>query len=166
MRRLLAVPVLALLAACGGGGGSSSPSAPSTPAPTPRPSSSRLTLGVIAGSNTFTVRSTTSSSSGRILKCGDYSVRWEIIESAGLGATLTRGEAWLQEADGDISQRRVSDSTLAIPANGRVTIATDRTAECGWEGEDLPMVMNFIATIRDDAGITHTLQGAIGFTER
>jgi hypothetical protein len=162
MKRLSAVSFALLLPACGGGG---SPAAPSTPAPTPRPARSVLTLG--ASNATFTV--TSSERVGNLtLKCGDIHVDWIISESAGLPATIVQLDEYLEEADGESDGQRL---TALLGFTGRVTSAqpyefeTNRSA-CGYEGRDLPMVMRVIVDLRDEAGNTHQLTGATGFQER
>lgn len=158
--RLCAGLVLAMLvSACGGG---SSPSAPSAPPQAPRPARSVLTLG--ASENIFTIASATRNRVG-LFKCGDTHVLWTVTESAGLPAAVGNIDAYLLEADGDIVGRRVTAANATVSTAAPYRFVTDRLI-CGYEGDDLPVIMKVSIEARDENGNTHTLTGETGFVER
>lgn len=163
MRKILAVIAVTVLSlpACGGGVGS--PVAPAPPPTLPAATISVLTVGV--ENATFTISSTTQV--GRLLlKCGATHADLIFIESAGLGATFVRADVYLRGLNGDISNRRVTESTARIPASGRILVTVDRIAECGYVGRDYPFTLVGSFEIRDDRGNVHTLVAESALAER
>lgn len=161
MKLRAAVLVVLPLLGCGGGGGSASPSGP-TPVATPTPPARAVVT--VGGVGTYTV-SGRQQVVGLTLLCGDVHVDWTFAESAGLGASVTQADVWILEADGDISDRRVSTEPLAIPAGGTARATTDRSM-CGYQERDFPAVVRAVWDLRDAAGNTSRVENAIALTVR
>ena len=150
--RSVALFVFALfLVACGNDGTSpSAPTAVAPPAP-PTPSSAQLTLDV--DGVTWTITSETST-----LRCGDISAVFILTESAGLGGTLVRSEAFVQWADGDIEGRRViRNRPDRIEANSSLKATVDRF-ECAIKSNELPGRVVLKLRVLDDNRNVHNLE--------
>lgn len=163
MRNRIAVLVLAIvtLVSCGGGGGS--PTAPAAPtAPPATPAVARLTLGVDLATWTVT-------SDDKLMACGDGLVTWRITESAGLAATITGSDVYLQHASGEIEGRIVSnDRNDAVPAGGFVTVNASRFF-CEWHNSNShqgPTIMKATLALTDVKGNAFALVGETGFVRK